>query len=47
MMMQDLANVTIIHCHLPETKKASEDWRHTSSPKSKKFRTQKYDSLLG
>jgi len=31
---------TWVHYHQPETKKASEEWRHTSSPKPKKFRTQ-------
>jgi len=31
---------TWVHYHLPETKKASKEWRHTSSPKPKKFRTQ-------
>jgi len=30
---------TWVHCHQPETKKASKEWRHTSSPKPKKFRT--------
>jgi len=29
-----------VHYHQPETKKASKEWRHTSSPKPKKFRTQ-------
>ena len=29
-----------VHYHQPETKKASEEWRHTSSPKPKKFHTQ-------
>jgi len=31
---------TWVHCHQPETKKASKEWRHTSSRKPKKFRTQ-------
>jgi len=31
---------TWVHYHQPETKKASEEWRRTSSPKPKKFRTQ-------
>jgi len=31
---------TWFHYHQPETKKASKEWRHTSSPKPKKFRTQ-------
>ena len=31
---------TWVHYHEPETKKANKEWRHTSSPKSKKFRTQ-------
>ena len=31
---------TWVHYHQPETKKASKEWRHTSSPKTKKFRTQ-------
>ena len=31
---------TWVHYHQPETKKASQEWRHTSSPKPKKFRTQ-------
>jgi len=31
---------TWVHYHQPETKKASKDWRHTSLPKPKKFRTQ-------
>jgi len=30
---------TYIHYHQLETKKASKEWRHTSSPKPKKFRT--------
>ena len=30
---------TWVHYHQPETKKASKDWRYTSSPKPKKFRT--------
>ena len=29
---------TWVHYHQPETKKASKKWRHTSSPKPKKFR---------
>jgi len=29
-----------VYYHQPETKKASKEWRHTSSPKPKKFRTQ-------
>jgi len=31
---------TLVHYHQPETKKAIKEWRHTSSPKPKKFRTQ-------
>jgi len=31
---------TWAHYHQPETKKASKEWRHTSSPKPKKFPTQ-------
>jgi len=31
---------TWVHYYQPETKKASKVWRHTSSPKPKKFRTQ-------
>jgi len=31
---------TWFHYHQPETKKASKEWPHTSSPKPKKFRTQ-------
>ena len=31
---------TWVSYHQPETKKASKEWRHTSSPKPKKFRTQ-------
>jgi len=31
---------TWVHNHQPGTKKASKEWRHTSSPKQKKFRTQ-------
>ena len=31
---------TWVHCHQRETKKASKEWRHTSSSKPKKFRTQ-------
>ena len=31
---------TLVHCHQRETKKASKEWRHTSSPKPKIFRTQ-------
>jgi len=31
---------TWVHYHQPETKKANTEWRHTSSPKPKKFRTQ-------
>jgi len=31
---------TWVQYHQPETKKASNEWRHTSSPKPKKFRTQ-------
>jgi histone-lysine N-methyltransferase SETMAR len=31
---------TWVHYHQPETKKASKEWRHASSPKRKKFRTQ-------
>ena len=30
---------TWVHNHQPGTKKASKEWRHTSSPKQKKFRT--------
>jgi len=31
---------TWVHYHQPETKRASKEWRHTSSPKPKKFRIQ-------
>jgi histone-lysine N-methyltransferase SETMAR len=31
---------TWVHYHQPETKKASKEWRHSSSPKLKKFHTQ-------
>jgi hypothetical protein len=31
---------TWVHYHQPETKKVSKEWRRTSSPKPKKFRTQ-------
>ena len=31
---------TWVHYHRLETKKASKEWHHTSSPKPKKFRTQ-------
>jgi len=31
---------TWVHYHQSETKKASKEWRHTSSPKPKKFRAQ-------
>lgn len=31
---------TWVHYHQPETKRASKEWRHSSSPKPKKFRTQ-------
>jgi len=31
---------TWVHYYQPETKKASKEWRHTSSPNRKKFRTQ-------
>jgi histone-lysine N-methyltransferase SETMAR len=30
---------TWVHYHKPETKKASNEWHHTSSPKMKKFRS--------
>jgi len=33
-------NETWVHYHQLETKKASKEWRHTSSPKPKKFHTQ-------
>jgi histone-lysine N-methyltransferase SETMAR len=29
-----------VHYHQPETKRASKEWRHSSSPKPKKFRAQ-------
>ena len=32
---------TWVHYHQLETKKASKEWGHTSSPKPKKFRTQR------
>jgi len=35
-----MGDETWIHYHQPETKKASKEWRQTSSPKLKKFRTQ-------
>jgi len=43
---------TCVHYHQPETKKASKEWRHTSSPKPKIPQTtvcgKDYaDSLLG
>jgi len=31
---------TLVHYHQPKTKKASTEWRHTSSSKPKKFHTQ-------
>jgi hypothetical protein len=31
---------TWIHYHIPETKRAIVEWRHSSSPKPKNFRTQ-------
>jgi len=31
---------TWVHYHQPETKKSKKEWRPTSSPKPKKFRTQ-------
>jgi len=31
---------TWVYYHQPKTKKATKEWRHTSSPKPKKFRTQ-------
>jgi hypothetical protein len=31
---------TWVHYHKPKTKKASKEWRHTSSSKLKKFRSQ-------
>jgi len=34
------ADETWVHYHQLETKKASKEWRHTSSPKPKKFCTQ-------
>ena len=41
-------NETWVHYHQLETKKASKEWRHTSSPKLKKFCTQpSADSLFG
>jgi histone-lysine N-methyltransferase SETMAR len=33
-------NESWVHHFQPETKKASKEWRHSSSPKPKKFRTQ-------
>jgi hypothetical protein len=35
-----MGDETWVHYHQPETKKASEEWHRTSSPKPKKFRTQ-------
>jgi hypothetical protein len=35
-----MGDETWVHYHQPETKKVSKEWRHTSSPKRKKFRTQ-------
>lgn len=32
---------TWVHYHQPETKRASKEWRHSSSPKPKKIRTQR------
>lgn len=31
---------TWVHFHQPETKRASKEWRHSSSPKPEKFRTE-------
>jgi hypothetical protein len=42
---------TWVHYHQPETKKASKEWRHTSSPKQKNFAhdhlRERLRSLLG
>jgi len=35
-----MGDETWVHYHQPETNKAREEWRNTSSPKPKKFRTQ-------
>ena len=35
-----IGDETWVHYHQPETKKASKEWRYTSSPKPKKFHTQ-------
>jgi histone-lysine N-methyltransferase SETMAR len=35
-----MGDETWVHYHQPETKKASKEWCHTSSPNRKKFRTQ-------
>jgi len=35
-----MGDETWVHYHQPETKKASKEWRHISSPKLKKFHTQ-------
>jgi histone-lysine N-methyltransferase SETMAR len=35
-----MGDETWVHYHQPETKKASKEWRHTSSPKLKKFHIQ-------
>ena len=33
-------NETWVHYHQPETKRTNKEWRHSSSPKPKKFQTQ-------
>jgi hypothetical protein len=33
---------TWVHYHQPETKRASNEWHHSSSPKPKKFRAQPF-----
>jgi len=35
-----MGDETWVHYHQPETKTASMEWHHTSSPKPKKFHTQ-------
>jgi hypothetical protein len=38
---------TWVDYHQPETKKASKEWRHTSSPKPRKFRGKGYADSFG
>jgi hypothetical protein len=39
-IVMDNRRVTVNEYHQPETKRASKEWRHSSSPKVKKFRAQ-------